>query len=105
MSDRELLGFKTQIAKLLANGSVADSHSQFAAPVIFAKSLDGSGLQMCVDYRVLDEITTRDRLPLPCIEHLIDWLHRSRVCTEHDLASGYHQVRIHQQKLTFCHEI
>jgi hypothetical protein len=95
MSDSERLELETQIAKLLGNGWVTDSHSQFAAPVIFVKKLYGSGLQMCVDYRGLNAITTRDRYPLPYIEDLIDRLHGSRVFTKLDLASGCHQVRIH----------
>jgi hypothetical protein len=94
MSDSKRLEFETQIAKLLANGSVTDSHSRFATPVIILKALDGSGLQMCVDYRGLNAITTRDRYPLRYIEDLIDRLQRSRVFTKLDLASGSHQLRI-----------
>ena len=95
MSDSECLEFETQIAQLLANGWVTDSHSRFAAPVIFVKNPDGSGLRMCVDYRGVSAITTRDWYRLPYIEDLIDRLHGSRVFTKFDLASGYHQLRIH----------
>jgi len=95
MSDSERLEFETHIAKLLANGRVTDSQSPFAAPVIFVKKPDGSGLRMCVDYRGLNAITTRDRYPLPYIQDLIDRLHGCRVLTKLDLASGYHQLRIH----------
>jgi hypothetical protein len=95
MSDLEHVEFETQIAKLLANGWVTDSHSRFAAPVIFIKIPDCSGLRMCIDYRGLNAITTRDRYPLPYIEDLIDRLHGSRVFTKLDLASGYHQLCIH----------
>jgi hypothetical protein len=48
-----------------------------------------------MDYRDLNVITTRDRYRLPYIEDLIDRLHGSRVFTKLDLASGYHQLRIH----------
>jgi len=95
MSDSERLESETQIAKLLANGWVTDSHCRFTAPVIFVKKPDGSGLRMCVDYRGLNAITTRDRYPLPYIEDLIDWLYGSRVFTKLDLASGYKQLCIH----------
>ena len=95
MSDSERLVFETQIAKFQANGWVTDSHSRFAAPVIFVKEPDGSGLRMCVDYRGLNSITTRDRYPFPYIEDPIDRLHGSRVFTKLDLASGNHQLRIH----------
>jgi len=95
MSDSEHFEFETRIAKLLANGWVTDSHSRFAAPVIFVYKLDGSALRMCVDSRGLNAVTTRDRYPLPYIEDLIDRLHGSRVFPKLNLASGYHQVHVH----------
>ena len=50
---------------------------------------------MCVDYHGLNTITAKDRYPLPYIEDLLDKLHGARVFTKLDLASGYHQVRVH----------
>jgi len=88
LSDSEHLAFKTQIAKLPANGWVTDSHSRFAAPVFSVENPHVSQLRMCVDYRGLNAITTRDQYPLPYIEDLIDQLHGSRVFTKLDLASG-----------------
>jgi len=38
---------------------------------------------------------TKDWYPLPYIEDLLDKLHRVRVFTKLDLASGYHQVQVH----------
>jgi transposase InsO family protein len=92
--------FEVQIKKLLANGWVTDSHSRYAAPVIFVKKADGT-LRMCVDYRGLNKITIKDRYPLPYIDDLLDKLHGGRVFTKLDLASGYHQVRIHPDD---CHK-
>jgi hypothetical protein len=96
MSDSAHSKFETEIAKLLANGWVTGSHCRFAAPVIFVKKPNGSGLWMCIDYRGLNAITTRDRDSLPYMEDHIDPLHRSRWFTKLDLASGYPQLRIHQ---------
>jgi len=56
---------------------------------------------MCVDYRGLNAITAKDRYPLPYIEDLLDKHHGARVFTKLDLASRYHQVRVH---LDDCHK-
>jgi hypothetical protein len=49
---------------------------------------------MCVDYGALNEITMKNKYPLPCIEDLFDQLKGARVFSKIDLRSGYHQLRI-----------
>jgi len=91
MTPTEREEFEEQIKKLLANGWITDSHSRYAAPVIFVKKPNGT-LCMCVDYRGLNKITVKHRYPLPYIDDLLDKLHGGRIFTKLDLASGYHQV-------------
>jgi len=100
MTQSERKEFEIQIKKLLANGWVMDSHSRYAAPIIFVKKPDAT-LRMCVDYRGLNAIMAKDRYPLPYIEDLLDKLYGARVFTKLDLASGYHQVRVHSDD---CHK-
>jgi len=94
LSDFNLLKFKPQPAKILANGWATDSHCWFAAPVIFINDPGRSGFQMCIDYTGLNAITTREWYQLPYIEDLIDRLHCSRVFTKLDRATAYHQCCI-----------
>ena len=100
MTQAERAEFEVQIRKLLANRWVTNSQSCYAAPIIFVKKPDTT-LRMCVDYRGLNKITAKDRYPLPYIEDLLDKLHGARVFTKLDLASGYHQVRVHSDD---CHK-
>jgi len=100
MIQSERKEFEVQIKKLLANRWVTDSHSRYAAPIIFVKKPDAT-LRMCVDYCGLNAITAKDRYPLPYIEDLLDKLHGAQVFTKLDLASRYHQVRMHSDD---CHK-
>jgi len=100
MTQAERAEFEVQIRKLLANGWVTNSHSRYAALIIFVKKPDAT-LRMCVDYRGMNKITAKDRYPLPYIEDLLDKLNGAQVFTKLDLASGYHQVRVHPDD---CHK-
>jgi hypothetical protein len=50
--------------------------------------------RMCIDYRALNEVTTKSKYPLPRIEYLFDQLRGSSVFSKIDLRLGYHQLRI-----------
>jgi hypothetical protein len=49
---------------------------------------------MCVDYRSLNDVTMKNKYPLPCIEDLFDQMRGARVFSKIDLRSRYHQIKI-----------
>jgi len=57
---------RTQLSALLEAGHIRPSQSPYAAPVLFVHKKDGS-MRMCIDYRALNKIATKDRFPLPYI--------------------------------------
>ena len=66
MSKEALLVLRKTLTEYLDQGFIRASSSPAGAPVIFVKK-PGGGLRFCVDYRGLNEITRRDRYPLPLI--------------------------------------
>jgi hypothetical protein len=74
-------------------GYILLSSSPWGAPVLFVQKKDGSQ-RMCVDYRSLNDVTVKNKYPLPRIEDLFDQMRGARVFSKIDLRSGYHQMKI-----------
>ena len=64
---------------------------------------DGT-LWMCVDYRLLNAVTIKNKYPLPHIDTLFDQLAGAKVFSKIHLCSGYHHIKIRPYdipKITF----
>ena len=89
---------------MLERGYIRPSVSPWGAPVLFVKKKDGS-LRLCINYKVLNKVTIKNKYPLPRIDDLFDQLKGAGVFFKIDLRSGYHQLRIHEAdmpKTAFC---
>jgi sensor histidine kinase YesM len=103
MPVNELVELKKQIAELQSKGFIRPSSSPWGAPVLFVEKKDGTQW-MCVDYRSLNDVTIKNKYPLPRIEDQFDQMKGAIVFSKIDLRSGYHQLKIQEsdiQKTTF----
>jgi hypothetical protein len=98
MPPNELVELKTQLQDLLEKGFIRPSSSPWGCPAIFVKKKDQT-LRMCVDYRPFNEVTIKNRYPLPRIDILFDQLTGAQVFSKIDLRSGYHQIRIRPEDI------
>ena len=92
----ELATLKAYIETNLANGFIRPSKSLAGAPILFDRKSDGS-LQLCIDYRGLNNLTIKKQYPLPLIGESLDRLGRARRFTQLNLTSAYYQIRIRKE--------
>ena len=69
----DLVELKKQLNELQEKGFIRPSSSPWGCPAIFVKKKDNT-LRMCVDYRALNEVTVKNKYPLPRIDDLFDQL-------------------------------
>ena len=73
MAPAELKELKVQLQKLLDKGFVRPSVLPWGAHVLFVKKKDGT-LRMSIDYRQINNVTVKNKYPLPRIKDLFDHL-------------------------------
>jgi len=62
---------------------------------MFVKKKDGK-LRLCADYRALNEVTKKDRHPLPLISEALDRLGGAKYFNKLDIQDAYHNIRIRE---------
>jgi hypothetical protein len=80
MNPQELEELKRQLADMLSKGLFVDKRD--------------STIRLCVDYRKLNEVTIKNKYPLPKIKDLFDPLNGAKVFSKIDLRTGYHQLKV-----------
>ncbi len=88
-AEEELIKF---LDENLSSGRIWPSKSPMASPFFFVKKKDGK-LRPIQDYQKLNEMTIKNRYPLPLISELIDKLHGAKYFFKLDVWWGYN-VRI-----------
>jgi hypothetical protein len=98
MTPKELAELKVQLNELLDKGYIHPNSSPWGCPALFVKKKDQS-LRLCVDYRLLNVVTIKNKYPLPRIDILFDQLAGAKVFSKVDLCSGYHQIKIRPEDI------
>ncbi|XP_062230304.1 uncharacterized protein LOC133928029 [Phragmites australis] len=98
MAPVEQVELKKQLDDLLSKGFIRPSKSPWAFAVLFGEKKDGTK-RLCVDYRALNQVTVKNKYPLPRIDALFDQLRGAKVFSKTDLNSRYHQIRIKEEDI------
>ncbi|KAJ8354748.1 hypothetical protein SKAU_G00223150 [Synaphobranchus kaupii] len=89
------MAMETYIHESLASGIIRPSSSPVGAGFFFVAKKDGS-LRPSIDYRGLNEVTIRNKYPLPLINSAFEPLNQAVIFSKLDLRNAYHLVRIRE---------
>ena len=76
-------------------GLIRPLSSPAGAGFPFVGKKDGS-LRPCIDYNPLNDITIKNRYPLPLMTSVFDQLQQTKIFTKLDLRNAYHLIRIRE---------
>jgi hypothetical protein len=82
---------------MLQKGFIRRSKSPAGYPVLFVPKKNRK-LQPCINYQKLNNITIKNRYPLPNIRELQDQLAHAEIFTALDLRGAYNLIRIKEGK-------
>ena len=88
---------------MIDKGFIRPSASPWGASILFVQKKDGL-LRLCIDYRQLNQVTLKNKYPLPCVDDFLNQLRGVSVFSKFDLKYGYHQVLVRKedmQKIAF----
>ena len=72
-------------------GIIEPAKSSWSSPMVMVRKKDG-GVQLCGDYRKLNELTEEDPYCMPRADELIDRISRATYITTLDMTKGFYQV-------------
>lgn len=83
------------ISESLAAGIIRPSSSPLGAGFFFVSKKEKT-LRPCIDFRGLNNITVKNKYPLPLINSAFELLQDAKIFTKLDLCNAYHLVRIRE---------
>ena len=85
-----------KVQDFIRRGWIEPSNSPWSSSVLFVPKPHGRGLRFCVDFRMLNKLTVKDKNPLPPIAELLDSMEGGKVFSSLDLLSGFYQIPLHE---------
>ena len=82
--------------KQLKVGLIMESKSRYAVPCFYIPKKDGS-LWLVQDYRKLNQVMIKDKMPLPLIGEVINKLKEARYFNKLNLIWGYNNIQIKEE--------
>jgi transposase InsO family protein len=87
---------REEVQKMLAAGAIRPSQSPWASPVTLVPKKDGA-TRFCIDFRRVNDVTTKDRHPLPRVDDMLEAMKGAKYFSSLDAASGYWQIPVAEE--------
>jgi len=100
MSTLELKVFQVYIEDFLKKGYILPSVSPWGAPILFVKKKDDT-LRLCIEFKQMNTLTMNSKYTFPRIDDIFYQLRDPKIFFKIDLRSGYHQVRIKKEYISY----
>ncbi|KAI0993225.1 hypothetical protein K3495_g14959 [Podosphaera aphanis] len=103
LSSPELKVVRKWLDENLSRGFIRESKARCAAPLMLAAK-PGGGVRICQDYRGLNNVTIKNRYPLPLVRETLDALCHAKYYTKLDIIAAFNKLRIaegHEWKTAF----
>lgn len=97
MSRDELQALRDWLEENLKKGFIRPSSSPVASPVLFVKK-PGGGLRLCIDFRAINNISIKDRYPLPLMKETLNNLQGMKYFSKIDIISAFNNIRMKERQ-------
>jgi transposase InsO family protein len=92
-SSKDLAIFEEYTRTMIEAGQLRVSNSPYGAMALIVRKKDGTA-RVVIDYRGLNDLTIKNKYPLPLMDEMFDRVTGATYFTKIDLRSGFHQIRI-----------
>ena len=92
-SEKDAQVMREYVEAGLASGVIRPSVSPYGSIALIVKKKDGTP-RVVIDYRPLNDLTVKNKYPLPLISEMLDKLVHAKVFTILDLVQGFHQIAL-----------
>ena len=100
MSSTEHAQAVKQLSSEVALGLFEPSKSPWSSNITWAKKADGS-LRICLDFRPVNEVSVKDKYPLPRLEDIVANLSGKTSISLVDITKGFNNLHVHPDDRDF----
>ena len=91
MSPKVQEAFYKEVDRLLEQGIIAESFSEWSAPIVMALKSDGN-YRLCLDFGKLNSVSKKDAYPLPYVSDILRQLKAAKYISKIDLSWAFNQI-------------